>query len=104
MYETIWDPEKCFLVEGIICLGPATRGGCEERCIKANMPCKGCFGPTDNVEDQGAKFLSSIVSIIDARDEKELNQIIDSIPDPAGLFYKYSLATSLLKGKINRRK
>jgi len=99
VYEKEWDPEKCFLEEGIICLGPATRGGCDERCIKANMPCRGCFGPTDNVPDQGAKFLSALASMIDTNDEKELEKIVASIPDPVGLFYRYSLAASILKKK-----
>jgi F420-non-reducing hydrogenase small subunit len=101
VYEAEWDPKKCFLDEGIICLGPVTRGGCGERCIKANMPCRGCFGPTDNVADQGAKFLSALASIIDTDDEKELQKIIDSIPDPAGLFYRYSLASSILRKKVH---
>lgn len=100
LHETKWDPAKCFLDQAIICLGPATRGGCEARCINANMPCRGCFGPMDNVMDQGAKSLSFLSSIIDSRDEEELKKIADSIPDPAGLFYRYSLATSMLKGKI----
>jgi F420-non-reducing hydrogenase small subunit len=100
LYETEWDPEKCFLDEGIICLGPATRGGCEERCIKANFPCRGCFGPTDDVADQGAKSLAGLASIIGTDDEEELKRIIDSIPDMAGLFYRYSLASSILKKKL----
>lgn len=104
VYETDWDATKCFLEQEIICLGPATRGGCGERCIKANMPCRGCFGPTDNVIDQGAKSLSAIASIIDSDDEEELRKIADSIPDPAGLFYRYSLASSILKERINREK
>lgn len=100
IYEIECSYEKCFLEEGVICLGPATRGGCEERCIKANMPCRGCFGPVDNVTDQGAKSLSFLASMIDSNDEKKIKKIIDSIPDPAGLFYRYSLASSTLKGKI----
>ena len=104
VYEIEWDPTKCFLAEGIICLGPATRGGCGERCIKANMPCRGCFGPTDNVIDYGAKAASFIASIIDSDDEEEIKKIVDSIPDPAGLFYKYCLPTSILGEKVNRRK
>ena len=71
LYEIEWDPAKCFLDQGIICLGPATRGGCGGRCINANMPCRGCFGPTDNVIDQGAKSLSFLASMIDSRDEWE---------------------------------
>ncbi|MEW6457271.1 MAG: oxidoreductase [Acidobacteriota bacterium] len=99
-YEIEIDPEKCFLDQGLICLGPATRGGCGERCIEANMPCRGCFGPTDQVEDQGAKFLSAFASIIDSNDEKEIQKIIDTIADPVGTFYRFSLSKSILKGKI----
>ncbi len=65
------------------------------------MPCRGCFGPMDNVTDQGAKCLSFLASIIDSNDEKKLKKIVDSIPDPAGLFYRYSLASSVLNRKIN---
>lgn len=100
LHEWQWDPEKCFLAQDMICIGPVTRGGCEERCIKANMPCRGCYGPTENVLDQGGKFLSALASIIDSRDEKELEKIANSILDMAGLFYRYTLPTSLLKMKI----
>lgn len=97
--HVVADPEKCFLAEGIICLGPATRGGCGERCINANMPCRGCFGPTKEVKDMGAKFLSSLASIIDVSDEKEMEKIAESILDPIGLFYMYALPSSILKRK-----
>jgi len=99
-YEIMIDPEKCFLEQGLICLGPATRTGCGERCINANMPCRGCMGPTDQVEDQGAKFLSALASILDVIDEKEIQKIIDTIVDPAGTFYRFSAAHSILKGKV----
>jgi len=99
---TMMDPEKCFLAEGVICMGPATRSGCGERCINANMPCRGCFGPTREVKDQGAKMLSALASLIDIDDPGEMEKIADSIPDPAGLSYMYSLATSLLTRKQKR--
>ncbi len=97
--QVIADPEKCFLAEGIICLGPATRGGCGERCINANIPCRGCFGPTKEVKDMGAKFLSSLASIIDVSDEKEMEKTAESILDPIGLFYMYTLPSSIIKRK-----
>src|SRR4030043_1614651 len=87
VHEWIWDPEKCFLAQDMICLGPATRGGCEERCIKANMPCRGCFGPSDNVTDQGAKTLSFLASLFESTNEKELKRLFNAIPDAGGLFY-----------------
>ncbi|MBN1270943.1 MAG: oxidoreductase [Candidatus Aminicenantes bacterium] len=98
-WEVIIDAEKCFLAQGIICMGPATRTGCGERCIEANMPCRGCFGPTDQVFDQGAKFLSAIASILDTDDEKEIEKLVDSIDDPAGTFYRFSLPASILRRK-----
>lgn len=97
VHETVLDPGRCFLDQGVVCLGPATRDGCGERCIRANMPCRGCFGPTGRVRDQGARFLSAIASLIDAKDEGEIRRMTDSIADPAGIFYFYSLPTSILK-------
>lgn len=96
-WEVELDPEECFLAQGIICMGPATRTGCGERCIEGNMPCRGCFGPTDQVFDQGAKFLSALASILDAKDEKEIEKIVDTIVDPAGTFYRFSLPHSILR-------
>ena len=90
------DPEKCFLAQGYVCLGPATRSGCHERCLHGNMPCRGCFGPMDGVYDQGAKFLSAFASVLAPRDEAEIEALLDQIPDPAGTFYRFSLPKSLL--------
>lgn len=94
--EILMDPEKCFLAQGVICMGPATRTGCEERCISANMPCRGCFGPTDQVYDQGAKFLAAFASILETDDEDEIQKLVDTIVDPAGTFYRFSLPSSIL--------
>jgi len=101
VHEVMLDPERCFLDQGVICLGPATRDGCGERCINANMPCLGCFGSTSRIEDQGAKFLSALASIIDTNDEDEIKRIMDSIVDPAGTFYFYSLPASMLRRRLD---
>ncbi|MEW5909147.1 MAG: oxidoreductase [Thermodesulfobacteriota bacterium] len=94
IYEKIWDPNRCFLDQGLICLGPSTRGGCKARCIQANFPCRGCFGPLEKVRDQGAATLSFLASLMHAATPEEIEMIADSIPDPAGLFYRYSLPSS----------
>ncbi len=96
IYQMKTDTEKCFLVDGIICMGAATRSGCGERCLSANMPCRGCFGPTTPVLDQGAKFLSALASMMDAKEEDEAQWIADTICDPAGIFYIFGLPASLL--------
>jgi len=91
------DPEICYLAQGFVCLGPATRSGCGERCIKANMTCRGCFGPTPEAIDLGVKALSALASILDSKDEQEVRRAMDALPDPAGLFYMYSLPSSILR-------
>ncbi|MGF7185919.1 F420-non-reducing hydrogenase small subunit [Desulfitispora alkaliphila] len=93
------DAEKCLLEQGIICCGPATRGGCNGRCTSANMPCRGCYGPSGANIDQGGKLVGAIASIIDSDDPKIIREITAQIIDPAGTFYRFTLAASMLKGK-----
>ncbi len=100
LYEKVWDPGMCFLEQGVICAGPVTRGGCRAQCIEANMPCRGCFGPVDGLADQGSGLVSLLAAIMDSADEKELMALVESIPDRAGLFYRYSLAVSTLRDKL----
>jgi len=98
-HEIIPEPEKCLLEQGIICMGPATRGGCGQRCIKVNMPCRGCFGPPPGVIDQGAKMLSALASIYDVKDEAEIKQMVEEVVDPAGTFYRFAMSSSMLNRK-----
>jgi F420-non-reducing hydrogenase small subunit len=90
------DQQTCLLAQGLVCLGAATRAGCDARCIRGNMPCTGCFGPTSRVRDFGAKALSAIASVIDCNEESAIARVMDAIPDPVGTFYRYSLPSSLL--------
>jgi F420-non-reducing hydrogenase small subunit len=103
-WEIKIDPEKCFLAQGLICHGPFTRSGCGETCINANMPCRGCFGPISEVKDQGAKGISMIASLLGLEDEESISEeatkeLIDQVADPAGTFYRFSLASSILQRK-----
>ncbi len=96
-HEILANEEECLLAQGLLCMGPATRGGCEALCVQGNMPCTGCFGPTSRVKDQGAKALSAIACSVDSDDAMEIEQILASIPDPVGTLYRYSLPSSLLR-------
>jgi F420-non-reducing hydrogenase small subunit len=40
--------------------------------------------------------MAAVASVIDSRDPDEIEAILDGIPDPAGSFYRFSLAHSLL--------
>jgi F420-non-reducing hydrogenase small subunit len=89
------DPAQCFLNQGLLCMGPATRSGCGFPCVQGNMPCTGCMGPVGGT-DQGARMLSALGGIIEGETEDQIAKVLDDIPDPAGTFYRYSMSSSLL--------
>lgn len=102
------DPELCLLDQGIICLGPATRGGCGAVCPEANMPCTGCAGATQTLIDQGAGILNTVASLVGVEDEGELytemeDEILEQIKDAVGTFYRFNFAVSNL-GTIHHGK
>lgn len=99
-HMTAIDPGLCLLAQGLVCMGPATRAGCEAQCVSGNMPCTGCFGPTSRVKDQGAKILTGIVSSVKPTTETEIAATLATIPDPVGTFYRYGLPASLLRRKL----
>lgn len=104
-YEINPDPDQCLLEQGIMCMGPATRSGCGALCPQVGMGCRGCYGPTEDVEDQGAKMLSAIGSVLDAGDETMeedelealIEEAVETIADPSGTFYRFSMAHSILQ-------
>ncbi len=94
--EIIPDPDICLLEQGLFCAGIATRAGCGALCPTVNMGCRGCYGPNEGVVDGGAKLISAIASVIDADTPEEIDAILDTLPDPAGYFYRFSLPQSLM--------
>ena len=90
------DPALCLLEQGVMCNGVATRSGCGALCPKAGAACVGCYGPAPDAIDFGARLMSAVASVIDSNDPQEIERILDGIPDPAGSFYRFNLAGSLL--------
>ncbi len=83
-----YDPAKplgemrCLLEQGLLCLGPVTRGGCAgsagqaPRCLEARVPCRGCYGPVRPGGNQLLDMLNALAS----------NGVdIKALPDRAGI-------------------
>jgi len=54
------------------------------------------------VNDHGARALSAVASLLEIEDEEnateeDVQKLVDQVPDPAGLFYMYSLPLSQLR-------
>jgi F420-non-reducing hydrogenase small subunit len=104
-YEKTPEPGLCLLEQGIVCLGIATRSGCGALCPQVNMGCRGCYGLMDDIEDQGANMISSLAAVVDAGEpgadedeiERKIEAAMDTLADPAGTFYRFNMAHSLLQ-------
>jgi F420-non-reducing hydrogenase small subunit len=84
---------RCFMELGYLCMGPVTKSGCgghqkTPRCIKATMPCRGCFGPIRKGANPMVDMMGALSSIgLDAR----------SIPDRSATFQRYIGAQGRLR-------
>jgi F420-non-reducing hydrogenase small subunit len=104
-YEKTPEPGLCLLEQGIVCLGIATRSGCGALCPQVNMGCRGCYGLMDEVDDQGANMISSLAAVVAAGElgtdedeiERKIEAAMDTLVDPAGTFYRFNMAHSLLQ-------
>lgn len=59
---------RCYMEQGFLCQGPATKTGCGgaekiPRCIKAYMTCRGCFGPIRTGANPMVDMMGALSSI-----------------------------------------
>jgi len=87
------EPGRCLLEQGFFCQGIVTREGCGGLCTAAGLPCRGCFGKTDEIFDPGPKMISAVGSTIDSDDPATLAAMADKFVDLAGTIYRYTLAS-----------
>jgi len=56
----------CLLEQGQLCMGPVTAAGCAHdgrpACIRARVPCRGCFGPVHRQDNQMLAMMNGLIS------------------------------------------
>lgn len=93
------DQVRCLMEQGFLCLGPATRAGCGgmeggvPRCIRAYMPCRGCFGPLSMEANPMVDMMGALSTI--GLDPKQ-------IPDRAATFNRFAGAGRLQPKRARR--
>ena len=106
-YEVDTDNDKCLVDMGILCLGASTMGGCGAACTRVGQPCRGCYGPSPDVQEIGSSAFSAIASLFPITDdeaymeEEDIDNIMMQIKDPLGYFYAFSVAKSLISKAVD---
>jgi F420-non-reducing hydrogenase small subunit len=87
------ESSRCLMELGYLCLGPVTKAGCGghekvPRCLRAGMPCRGCFGPIRKGANPMVDMMGALSSIgLDPR----------SIPDRSATLQRYTGAHNRLR-------
>ncbi|RJS49140.1 MAG: F420-nonreducing hydrogenase [Methanobacterium sp.] len=98
------EEEMCLIPQGLICMGPATISICGAECPSIAIQCRGCYGPTPKVQDQGAKMISAIASDYGVEQDKTVDpeEVADQLDDIVGTFYTYTLPAALVPVKMRK--
>ena len=99
-------PEKdlCLISQPLISMRPATLSLSPPECPSIAIPCRGCYGPTSKVLDQGAKMISAIASDYGVDEDKTVDPeaVADQLDDIVGTFYTYTLPAALVPMKMQK--
>jgi F420-non-reducing hydrogenase small subunit len=98
------EPDLCLITQGLVCMGPATVSLCGAECPSIGIQCRGCYGPTAKVLDQGAKMISAIASDYGVQEDKTVDPetVADQLDDIVGTFYSYTLPAALVPMKMQK--
>lgn len=106
-YEVDTNNDQCLVDLGILCLGASTMGGCGAVCTRVGQPCRGCYGPSPDVQELGSSAFTAIASLFPVKDndpfmgEDDIYDIMDQIKDPLGYFYSFSMSKSLIMRAVD---
>ena len=77
---------------------------CGAECPSIGIQCRGCYGPTSKVLDQGAKMISAIASDYGVDEDKTVDPeaVADQLDDIVGTFYTYTLPAALVPMKMQK--
>ncbi len=92
--HTSEEDSACLLKRGILCMGPVTRDGCEQRCIKFGVPCEGCLGPVS--KDYISNLVNFLSLIIPSRDLRKYEGLFFRFAKP-----RFNLGKQALRGEEN---
>ncbi len=100
IHEGAIHPQKCFLSQGILCMGSATMDRCLAPCPTRGTPCTGCAGPSENIILEPNRDLRTEIADRMAKMTKiPRDDIIKEIERRSKTYYAYAMASPVFRQK-----
>ncbi len=100
IHEGPIDPDKCFLSQGIPCLGSATMDRCLAPCPTRGAPCTGCSGPSENVILEPYRDLrTEIATRMSMMTKIPKADILRELEARSKTWYAYAMASPVFRQK-----
>ena len=94
------DPEKCFLSQGVVCLGSVTLNRCLAPCPEVGVACTGCNGPSaDIVAEPHLDIRTMVAKRMEMLCGIPAEEVRRYIEEDAKTFYAYALASPVMYRK-----
>lgn len=99
-HEGKLDPERCFLSQGVLCMGSVTLDRCLAPCPQRGVPCTGCAGPSEHVILEPNRDVRTELAERMARMTRiPRAAIVREIERSAKTYYAYAMASPVFRQK-----
>ena len=100
IHEGAMEADKCFLSQGVLCMGSATLDRCLAPCPTRGAPCTGCAGPSENVVLEPNRDLRTEIADRMSRITKIPREaIVREMELRSKTYYAYAMASPVFRQK-----
>ena len=94
------DPQKCFMSQGVPCMGSVTLDRCLAPCPTHGAPCTGCAGPSENVIREPHKDIrTEVATRMSMMTQIPREDVLHNIEVQSKTHYAYAMASPVFRQK-----
>ncbi len=100
VHEGPLDPRRCFLSQGVLCMGSATLDRCLAPCPERGAPCTGCSGPSETVIlEPNRDVRTEVATRMSMMTKIPKEHVVHDIEKQAKTWYAYAMASPVFRQK-----
>lgn len=92
--------DKCFLSQGLLCMGSVTLDRCLASCPQRGVACSGCAGPSENIiKEPQLDIRTEIADRMSRLTRIPRNDVVSEIEKQSKTLYAYAMASPVFRQK-----